>query len=323
MGEIVLSGLTGSQPLGALAAFGLLRCCDDTDPAGWHRLYWRKEPDWVAVLVPGRPWSADDLVGFLTARQRGRASCRELWWADDLKTDPGVCRAEALRAGIAAVAGRRVYADFLAAFGCELAVGSTGGVEPTAFHMTSGQQKFVRSVRVLAARLAGTNSPGRQMKGAEEFFREALFGPWRYEDPQHSLGWDPAAERLHALRGCSPRKDVPRGVAAAVWLAFEALPLFPCFLSQGKLTTRGFVRQEDGPAALSWPVWTEPASLAEVRSLVGLGALGAVAPPIEELWMRGVAAVFRSERYRVKTRGAYYVLRPASPAAWTAGNGSR
>jgi hypothetical protein len=73
--------------------------------------------------------------------------------------------------------------------------------------------------------------------------REALFGPWRYEDPQHSLGWDPSAERLHALRSRSPTKDAPQGVAAAVWLAFEALPLFPCFLSGGSLVTRGFVRR--------------------------------------------------------------------------------
>jgi hypothetical protein len=64
---------------------------------------------------------------------------------------------------------------------------------------------------------------------------------------------------------------------------------------------------------LSWPVWTEPASLAEVRSLLGLEAIGRVPPPLEELRARGVAAVFRSERYRVKTQGAYYILRPASP----------
>ena len=65
-----------------------------------------------------------------------------LWWADDIKTDPGVFRDEAVRAAAAAAAGRRGHADFLAAFGCELAVGRAGELEPTAFHMTSGDDVF-------------------------------------------------------------------------------------------------------------------------------------------------------------------------------------
>jgi hypothetical protein len=101
-------------------------------------------------------------------------------------------------------------------------------------------------------------------------------------------------------------------VAAAVWLAFEALPLFPCFLSGDRLATRGFARLAAGPAALSWPVWTEPASLAEVRSLLGLAAVTGGPAARAELQGRGVPAVFRSERHRVIAQGAYYTLRPAS-----------
>jgi hypothetical protein len=36
-------------------------------------------------------------------------------------------------------------------------------------------------------------------------------------------------------------------------------------------------------------------------------------PPVRELRARGIEEVFRSERYRVKTQGAYYILRPALP----------
>jgi hypothetical protein len=297
--------------LGALAAFGLLRCCEEMEAVGPSRLYWVPGSDWVPVLVPPHSLSPDDLVAALAARQQGREKGAELAWSDNIKTDPDDFRAEACRAAREAVAGQRGPADFMAAFGCEMAVGVSGDVEPTAFYMTSGQQKFLKEARVLAGRVGGGVSLGRRKKGAEELFREALFGPWRYEDPQHSLGWDPSAERLHALRARSPTKEAPQGVAAAVWLAFEALPLFPCFLSGGSLTTRGFARQGRGPAVLSWPVWTEPASLAEVRSLLGLEALGRVPLP-DEVRARGIAAVFRSERYRVKTQGAYYILRPAS-----------
>jgi hypothetical protein len=314
MSEITLTGLAGSHPLGALAACGLLRVCEELEATGPSKLRWQKEGDWAPVLLPGRPVSAEGLVAALAARQQGRQRARELCWSDNIKTDPAAFRAETEEAANQAVTGRRGHADFLAAFGCELAVGPGGELEPTAFYMTSGQQKFLKEARALAARVGGGVSLGRRKKGPEELFREALFGPWRYDDPQHALGWDPAAERLHALRSRSPTKEAPQGVAAAVWLAFEALPLFPCFLSGGALATRGFARQ--GRAlVLSWPVWTEPASLAEVRSLLGLEALARVRPPLEELRGRGVAAVFRSQRYRVKTQGAYYILRPAAPCS--------
>jgi hypothetical protein len=314
MDEITLTGLSGSHPLGALAAFGLLRCCEELQAVGPSRLHWRRAADWVAVLVPGRPVSPDGLVTALAARQQGRDATAELCWSDNIKTDPGAFREQALRAAAEAADGHRGHADFLAAFGDELVVGRSGELEPTAFYMTSGQQKFLKEARALAGRVGAGVSLGRRRKGADELFREALFGPWRYEDPQHSLGWDPSTERLHALRGRSPTKEAPQGVAAAVWLAFEALPLFPCFLSGGSLVTRGFGRQ-GRVAVLSWPVWTEPASLDEVRSLLGLEALVRTPPPLEELRARGVATVFRAERYRVKTQGAYYILRPASPCS--------
>jgi hypothetical protein len=95
-------------------------------------------------------------------------------------------------------------------------------------------------------------------------------------------------------------------------LAFEALPLLPCFLSDGRLATRGFSRA-GGKVVFTWPVWEEPASLPVVRSLLGLKELGGERPPLRELEARGVKAVFRSERYRVKTQGAYFLLRPAYP----------
>jgi hypothetical protein len=183
--------------------------------------------------------------------------------------------------------------------------------------MTSGQQKFLKEARTLARRLAEGISIGRRKKTPQEMFREALLGPWRYEDPQHSLGLDPSTERLHALRAKSPTKEASAGVTAAVWLAFEALPLFPCFLSGGRqvttgFTTRGATRQ-DRVTDFTWPIWSPPVPLGTVRSLVSLPALTRDQLPMRELRARGVEAVFRSERYKVKTQGAYFILRPAYP----------
>jgi hypothetical protein len=312
MSDILLTGLEGSHPLGFLAALGLLRCCQEVEALGPLRLSWKKESDWLAVLHAGRPRSATDLLSGLVARQQGRPDSPELTWAKNIKTAPEIFRDAARSAAASTTPTDRRYADFLAAFTCDLATNFKGDLEPTAFYMTSGRQEFLKEACGLAGRLASGVSLNRQRKGPEEMFREALFGPWKYEDPQHSLGWDPSTERLHALRSQSPTREPSAGVAAAVWLAFEALPLFPCFLSGGRLATRGFSRLGDR-TVFTWPIWTAPASLATVGSLLALEELTREDPPQAELCQRGVAAVFRSERYKVKTQGNYFILRPSFP----------
>src|SRR5262245_51031419 len=311
MNEIRLTGLTGTHPLGALAAFGLLRCCEEMDGFRGSRLGWKAGPDWFAVLETDGPVDQEVLITALVARQQGRPGAPEVNWARTIKAREDYLRA-ACEAEGALQQGRRAYADFLAAFACELRADEEGRLEPTVFFMTSGRQEFLKEARTLAGRLAKGIKLGRRTKTPAEMFREALFGPWRYEDPQHSLGWDPATERLHALRAKSPTKEASEGVTAAVWLAFEALPLFPCFLSGGRLVTRGFSRTGGG-TVFTWPVWEEPASLPAVRSLLALEELTREEPPLEQLRQRGIAAAFRSERYKVKTQGSYFILRPACP----------
>jgi hypothetical protein len=302
--------LVGSHPLGALAAFGLLRCCEELDGFRGARLGWRP-PAWHAVLEAEAEGGVDGLIGALAARQPERPGAPELNWASTLKV-PRDTYLGALR-GVGE--GQRCFADFLAAFACELWAGDDGLLEPTAFYMTSGRQEFLKEARTLATRLATGVSIGRRRKGTDELFREALLGPWRYEDAQHSLGWDPSAERLHALRARSPTREPSEGVTAAVWLAFEALPLFPCFLSEGRRMTTGFHRHGPGRRGratfLTWPVWESPVPLDTVRSLLAMPELAEEQPPAKELRARGVGEVFRSQRYKVKTQGAYYILRPA------------
>jgi hypothetical protein len=257
----------------------------------------------------------DDLVAALAARQKSRPEARELTWARSIKTTPqDYLRAVAEAQGELA-SGRRAYADFLAAFACELCVDDAGQLQPTAFYMTSGRQEFLKEARTLAGRLAGGIRIGRRRKAPEELFREALLAPWSYEDAQHALGWDPSAERLHALRAKSPTKESSQGVTAAVWLAFEALPLFPCFLSEGRLATTGFHTHGSGRGRvthLTWPVWEHPVGLDTVRSLLSLPELAEEDLP-RDLRARGIGEVFRTRRYRVRTQGAYFLLRPACP----------
>src|SRR5262249_29624982 len=109
----------------------------------------------------------------------------------------------------------RRYADFLTAFACEVQSPDDEKLMPTDFYMTSGQQEFPEEARKVAERLATGIKIGGQEKNSSEMFREALFGPWKYEDRQHSLGWDPSTERLHALRATRTKPSDTAGVTAA------------------------------------------------------------------------------------------------------------
>jgi hypothetical protein len=308
--EHVLKGMRGGHPLGALAAFGLFRACTEMPDMADARLRWR-EDDLVAVLSVTPPLTDDGLIEKLVERQAGRAAAPEFNWADDIRTKPGL-----FMDASKATQDRRVQ-DFLSSFACGLALDGKQNLKPSAFHMTSGQQRFLEKARELAASLEPKDvSPKKRgkVKAPAEAMREALFGPWQYEDEFHAFGWDPNAERLHALQSKSPTSESPRSVRGAVWLAVEALPLFPCCVADGALQTRAFSRYE-GKTYFTWPLWQQPLSLDVVRSLVALKELtlpeAKLKPKLDDLRARGIFAVFRARRASLQK--GYAIFRAAEP----------
>ena len=304
--DIKLTGLIGSNPLGALAAFGLLRACHEISGLAFSSLSWQLEDDWVAVLTLSPGQSETSLVSHLTEYLRAR-SLEVFTWGDDVREQPesykGRLREQAQQARYC----ERLNADYYAAYGSEMkADGSKGLVKPTAFHMTSGQQKFLKSVREVAESLQNDN---------EDAIREALFGPWRYQDQYHSLGWDPTTERMYALRHRAPTSEQPVCVRAAVWFAVEALPLFPTVVARGRLKTAAFTRQ-DGVARFVWPIWTKPITLDSLRTLLVTSELLARSDHWGLLGRRGVVAIYESVRSEFGQ--GYAILRP-SAVVWSAG----
>src|SRR5205085_596221 len=97
----------------------------------------------------------------------------------------------------------REAADWFAAFGTELLVDKDGRIESTPFDMSVARQKFLADARRLAAGLAEGNV-GRRGKSAIAAYEEGLFGPWEYNDDQHSLGWDPSTMKLGAFTYKAP-----------------------------------------------------------------------------------------------------------------------
>jgi hypothetical protein len=245
--------------------------------------------------------SRDAVIEAFVADVAARATAPEFTWRADLHATPDAYHQFAAAQMARAAPTHRTSVDFMAAFGSEL-ITRKAMIVPTALDMTSGQQKFLALVAAVARDF------GRHHQRTSEAFAEALWGPWRYRDRGHALGWDPDSERHHAYAAQSPTKSKAVSVRAALWLAFEALPLFPTAAVAGRLRlhTGGF--DEDGQY-LSWPLWDSPLALPTVRSLLSLADLTLPHPPTERLQAMGIRGVYRS--WRVESPYGYGILRPA------------
>jgi hypothetical protein len=295
MNRIDLTGLSPELPIGAMAAFGCLRVCRRLPGLYNSKLSWQPHGgSFHAVLWTPAETTRDDLVDALIADVKTAATRPELIWSEQIKAVPRDIFLTAAREALdRATAQDRESADWFSSFGSELAL-DDGKIQSTPFDMSVARQKFLADAVKLAASLSLTR--GGAAKAAVEAYREALFGPWKYQDDQHSLGWDPSTMKLGAFTHKAPSTMVNTGVRAAVWLAFESLPLFPCFSNFG-LETRAF-RRERREVALCWPVWTAPLSLPALATLLAWGALVTGQPSPQELRARGITGVFRAARFK-------------------------
>jgi hypothetical protein len=295
MTAIRLSALIGSHPLGALAAFGLLRLTN----AAWDdqaKLRFEMEDDWIAVLETSAFGSADLLIARLSEWVTSSDPDRVLGWADDVRVSVDDYRrhlANALRGD------DRYLADFLTTIATDGAVDKQKQlVKPSAFYMVSGQQSFNEGMKQIFALVRAQ---------PVKLFQEALLGPWSYKSRTHSLGWDPNAERLYALRHRAPTAEKPSCVAGAMLLAFAALPFMPVVSKAGRALTVGFSRVR-GNQKFCWPVFSSGIDSFELQSLLRAGRRHWISGDSRSL-KRGIEAVFESERFEFGQ--GYAVLRAA------------
>lgn len=301
MSEICLSALRAGTPIGFLAALGAFRHAGQmSEHFGQVRLRWsRKGSGWSAVLVTDREADAESLLAQFVERACSVGVRPEFTWADQIKKN-AICQFRD------AVTLNRISEDWFAAFATELAVSKDGTLQSTDLDMTGGQQKFLLKLREASRAISISR------KGAEALLREALFGPWLYKtskkaaevENSHSMGLDPSTFLKGAFTAEEPASITDkRGVRGAIWLGFEALPLFPCCVSGGRLKTAGFVEhKEEGKKwkrYFKWGVWEKPMTLTAIRTLLLQS---------REEWTRerGIAERFRSER--VNLNKDYYSL---------------
>ncbi len=294
MKGITLTGLNGANPLGFLAALGVLSALHDLD--GRVQVSWRADTEWHPVLHTPEDLDEDGLVGQIAAALAGQSvGAFEVpsGVVDKPVADNLTVSGTAFREFASSQTTSRGL-DFASAFACDALVDENGRVLDTAFRTMSGagHQHFLKSMRDLAV---GT-TPAH--------IREALFGPWQYDDDPPIMRWDPSDDRRYALRWREPSGDPIRTVRGANRLAIEGLRFFPAMPLGRRLETTGIIGSRASDTYFTWPIWTCAIGAPVIRSLLAMPELRAPSPTVEpstraDLLARGIVGVFRSQRITV------------------------
>jgi len=319
-----LPGLDGSNPLGVLAALGLLRVVDGrAQSAGRRRprLEWVDDGYWQPVIhgagdidrvieavVEDRDTWSDDPAFLLAYDESGenlvdpRVAGGKV--VRDLKASPSAMRqfhdriaAAAERDGLSLaerLAARRSM-DTAAAYGSEVVQDNSGRTKPLALHFTAGQQSFLDA----AAKL--------QQGITTDHVGEALRGPWSGSSKLPSMSWDSTVTRMYALRATDPSGEKRGSTPGADWLAFIGLGVLLVVPRGRRLVTAG-VRGGWKDGRFSWPIWSAPLPLSVVRALLLTPSLPGL--PAAERAARGIATVFSSAIMRYDP-GGYGGFSPA------------
>lgn len=289
--ELKLEALDGANPIGYLAALGVLRVAFEAELQ--VALRWEYGRCWYPVL---RGISQQDLLDLLFSdleawREGNRAlsleyekkTKKEIKTIAELKPPPELFQKFAGEASQASLDGDRTWADYAAAFGAaheNVGVDNSGATKPTAFHFCAGQQYFLQQVKHILGEVD------------LERLQEALFGPWRYDIKSKVLGWDlVAGPRSYALCASDPSKSDKSGVPGADWLAFRGLSAFPVVLVRNRAVTTGF--QGSGKHyRFTWALWA-----GALDYLTSVSVVGARWEDLssDEREARGISAIYSSE----------------------------
>lgn len=285
MSRIQLGGLDGSNPLGFLAALGLLRVVPGA------KLGFSDDGSFRA-FVDGLDESESDLATFISDDAKAAEDSSAPWRftytkaatkkqgpqeVADLKPPPDDFKRFLSTRVEAWLSGKEDAAGYAAAYGTDVAVDGKGNTKPTAFHFTAAQQTFLGAVEGIRASVT------------QEWVKKSLF-EGHGEKPGSNLRWDPGSERNWALMANNPSGDGTRVDAPLEWLAFRALPLLPSFPRGTRIITTGVVGRGDD-MTFTWPQWSIPSSLQTARSALQVDWTWSA----RERAARGIFAICRSK----------------------------
>jgi hypothetical protein len=270
------SGLDAQNPLGFLAALGLLRILDDHARRRQHPLPTLAfVDDGQQVAQVQSHLDVEAIKGLVLEDAAEQGQSRALRFAFDkagnvvepedshaiqeLKPPASLAR-QFLRQFSSST---RREADIAAGFFSDLVVQTTDAskTKPTAFDFTAGTQEFLKMVNDLRQGITSAD------------LDEALLGPWTSKSQLPSLAWDSAVSRIYALRATDPSGERRASVAGANWLAFQALGFFLCLPSGRYLKTTAVEgRWGSDEECFIWPLWINPVTVVTARALLRIRA---------------------------------------------------
>jgi hypothetical protein len=290
--EIPLPALEGTNPLGFLAALGVLDALSGTVAGATLR--------WTDELVPcaviGGAGDLDELLDVLDRDREQWAANPVLTFSPERLLTDAKPEEQQLRKWFEFVSDDPQASDHLCAIVAEWAFDNNKRAKPTHLHFTAGQQQFLGMIRDL---VAGVD---------RDRLTEAMCGPWRYDSSLPTLSWDSRGERVYALRGGNPSKEKRLGVPGADWLAFRGLVFYPVARGEGGYLRTTACNDAWKSSAFRWPLWKVPATRAVVGSLVADRTLVSkrASEKVQEteLAARGILSL-RESRIRRSEQGGY------------------
>jgi len=346
--QVELPGLSGSNPMGFLAAIGLVEILSARMNFS-IRLAWKNgEHGWYPIL--SGPWTQAELLAALCNefRRRSKADAYRPEMPVEVYLSGkhpegmnGSCHQQdypAAWSGFQKVlleartgywnSGYRYLVDYLSGLGVDLrdSKKESKKKEESKTKQDKTKDKPTTPVRYLSCKsdlILISKGAGHQgflknlasilqgITDPENMIARTLFQSWDYKDNGLHLFYDPYSYSDAAFLPAERAESCGPTMLAAQWLAAESLAMFPCFPYKDKVRTVGVARH-GSQAYFTWPLWTAPLSPPVIRLLLSHPGLAAESPK-KGLKSAGFAEVYRSFFRRISTKGGKDMLQQAAP----------
>lgn len=305
MTGLLLNGLDGSNPLGFLAAIGIVAIASRKLPD--FQIDWKQTGNGWRPLLLGCGNDAPEFSEWILKTLQNTPTT--IFDMDKkMPFDAAKFTENLKKAQLESRIDGRGDADLLAGMGTELYPNEKSG------QFQDSKLRMVRSGDSKGQGLLFYAKSIRQALDKEKVHR-TLFRDWDYQDEGYSLRWDPIGDQRYALRWRDPSKSKlsygPGTMLAADCLATEAIRMFPTLPVGRRVQTTGFQQVGRREMYFVWPIWTQRVGPETVRSLITLPELFDDPLKSAALEMRGISAVYRSQR--IQQNQYYSNFSPAQP----------
>ncbi|REK26790.1 MAG: hypothetical protein DWQ42_08270 [Planctomycetota bacterium] len=290
---LLLPGLDGSNPLGFLAALGVLRLPGRLLDLKMQWVFHKGR--YSPVVSPGFD-EPSDLVKIIydELKKLSRAPWKI---SKKLPYEYKLFSEEASAAVQSATVSDRYDADVIAGYGAPIS-NEKDEFEDTELRMVRSGDSAGNGLLAYAERIHTTTS--------SEDIELALFHDWKFADEKCALRWDPQEDRAYATRWTNPSKESTLSQRGSNRLALEGLACLPVIPGKHHATTTAFTDVGRARKSFTWPLWGHSIGCDVAQSLLRTNLAD---QEFSEVGPRGIIAVY--ECHRIMTSQYYANFTPA------------